>query len=154
MVGLQQRNVACLGGRKHARERFGVDGADRELHGEPSTREPRHEIDGVASNAIRQRGVRDGETHGDVLAREVQLAVDGTEAPEFHVEGEGRVLALLMTVDGHEGAGLILVYDLEAGVLRFEEWAGTVVEYRPGTIIGIDPAGQTHWIALDRPLSG
>ena len=57
------------------------------------------------------------------------------------------------TDDGH-GEGIVGVRDPGAGIARLVLWSGTLVEPLPGVLAGIDEAGTTAWIVVDRPPAG
>ncbi|MDW3218100.1 MAG: heparinase II/III family protein [Acidimicrobiales bacterium] len=67
---------------------------------------------------------------------------------------DGKILAVVARIDGDSADGVVVVVDLEAGVFRTGIWSGRIVEPRPGVLVGVDDESSTHWIVVDRPLSG
>ena len=63
--------------------------------------------------------------------------------------------ARLMAVSVHVGddperaAGLVVLVDPTAGVVRVRLWRGRVIEVAPGLIAGIDRDSTTIWIVVD-----
>lgn len=86
---------------------------------------------------------------------EVERRPDGTiETVRGVGIDDGKILAVIAAVNGDTAHGLHVVVDFDSGVFRTGLWSGSVIEPQPGVIVGIDDDTKTHWVLVDRPLSG
>lgn len=96
-----------------------------------------------------------GSVHTGMTGVAIQRRPDGSIEGVLGIGAEeGRVMAVAIRVDGETATGLHALVDPDAEIFRAGAWSGRIIEPSPGVVVGIDGDGATHWIVVDRPLSG